>query len=223
MLDPLRSALIRGWAQGLPLERLAAYYLNHERPGKVLGVLNGLRESLRDRAEKHARPDLVKVFSVPVRNWPRHGAAVLAALDQIERLGEPHPTLTESPARWLPARLARKLPPARFPDFDTLYRAMEGDGYFWWREIPGLGAGTARAIAAWLSARETVLGRPVPKTVQEKPKRPRVPVWARAARVVPTDDRTSTLLPLERFVYPAMSVGLDGRAGTNRAPSGKMI
>ena len=70
MLDPQGSALIRGFAQGLPLERLATYYLNHERPGKVLRMLNGLRESLRDRAEKHARPDLAEVFGTTVRNWP---------------------------------------------------------------------------------------------------------------------------------------------------------
>jgi site-specific recombinase XerC len=223
MLNPQESALIRGFAQGLPLERLATYYLNHERPGKVLRMLNGLRESLRDRAEKHARPDLAEIFGTTVRNWPRHGAAMLAALDQIECLGEPRPTLTDSPQRWLPARLARKLPSAHFPDFDALYQAMERGGHFWWRGIPGLGATKAKAITAWLTARETVLGRQVPKTVQEKPKRPRVPVWARAASTVSTDDRANVLLPLERFVYAAMSQELDGRAGTNRAPSGKMI
>jgi putative integrase protein len=120
-----------------------------------------------------------EVFGTTVRNWPRHGAAILAALDQIEYLGEPRPTLTDSPQRWLPARLARKLPSARFPDFDALYQAMEADGYFWWRGIPGLGATKAKAITAWLTARETVLGRQVPKTVQEKPKRPQAPadVW----------------------------------------------
>lgn len=161
-------------------------------------MLNGLRESLRDRAEKHARPDLAEVFGTTVRNWPRHGAAVLAALDQIEYLGEPRPTLTEPPQRWLPTRLAHKLPSARFPDFDALYQAMEAGGHFWWRGIPGLGATKAKAIAAWLTAREAILGRKVPKTVQEKPKRARVPVWARAASTVSTDDRTNALLPLER-------------------------
>jgi hypothetical protein len=57
MLNPQESALIRGFAHGLPLERLAAYYLNHERPGKVLGVLNGLRESLRDRDRRRLTYD----------------------------------------------------------------------------------------------------------------------------------------------------------------------
>lgn len=191
---------MRGFAQGLTLDTLAAYYLNYARRGKVLQVLEALREGLRDRAEKHARSDLAEVLGSSARAWPRRGAAVLAAVDQLERLGEPRPSLAQAPARWLPKPLARKLPPGRFPDFDTLYQAIEDSGYYWWRDIGGLGQTTARAVVAWLAAREAALGRELPKISRERPKRARVPVWATSAKVASRGDPASALVPLSRGV-----------------------
>ena len=232
MLNLKESALLRGWAQGLPLQVLALQYFDARSAAETRRAIEVLRFRLVEHANRHGETALAQALGSSATDWPRRTAAVLAAISRIERLGPPKPRLQDAPAQWLPAPLAKKLARAPVATFAALFDTLEQGGHYWWRAIPKLGAQTARKIVQWLHAQGDVLGRTVPADVLRKPPRCRAPVRKRAAQITGAAEagKNLALVPLDRFAFPvtltvdaagvgqAPPVRLDGTDGKNRAP-----
>ncbi len=233
MLTITEWALARGIAQGMPLARLGAQYLDYASSRRTASALNLVQQKLVRLAAHHCRPELAAALGSSMKDWPARSDTIMRALDRLMLLGEPKPTLRDSPAEWLPDGLAAKLARAgEFEDFAALVKRIEAGGYGWWRGLPRLGEKSARAIVAWLKARETALGVCMPPTAMAKPKRPRAPAWTRATGAgfgcgAGQGNRSGDLplVPLERFQYPLAHTEracLDGTSGQNRAPTAQL-
>lgn len=230
MLTMTDWALARGAAQGLPLARLGAQYLDYASARRTAAALNVVQAKLLRLVAQHRRPEWAAVLAASVNTWSARSDAILRTLDRLMLLGEPKPTQRDRPTEWLPDRLAVKLGRAgEFKDFAELLNQIEMGGYGWWRSLPRLGERSARAIVTWLKARETALGVSVSPAALAKPKRLRAPSWTRAADSGPGRGAGEgnwpaevALVPLERFQYPlaaAERACLDGTGGQNRAPA----
>lgn len=181
MLTITEWALARGIAQGMPLARLGAQYLDYASSRRTASALNLVQQKLVRLASHHCRPELAAALGSSMKDWPARSDTIMRALDRLTLLGEPKPTLGDCPEEWLPDGLAAKVARAgQFEDFAALVKRIEAGGYGWWRGLPRLGEKSARAIVAWLKARETALGVSLPPTAMVKPKRPRAPGWTRA-------------------------------------------
>ena len=232
VLNLKESALLRGWAQGLPLNVLALQYFDARSAAETRRAIEGLRARLVEQATRHGEAGLAAALGESITDWPRRRNAVLAAMTQIERLAPPQPRLQDAPGPWLPAKLAKKLDHASFASFGALFEAFERDGHDWWRAVPKLGATSAQGIVRWMHAQGEAWGKPIPPNVLKKPLRSRAPVRTRT--VLPAggagDGTERALVPLDRFAYPmamaadpdergaAIPARLDGVDGTNRAP-----
>ena len=227
-----QSALLRGWAQGLPVHVLALNYFDARTSAETRREIEVLRLKLAAHANRHGKTALAEALGKSASEWPARAAAVLAAIFKIERLGPPQPRLQDAPAEWLPAHLAKKLGRAPVATFAALFDTLELGGHYWWRTIPMLGAKTAREIARWLHAHADAFGRAVPPHILKKPPRSRAPVRLQAPEMLVAHghNEVAALVPLDRFAYPvavavdAAEVGeakpawLDGVDGKNRAP-----
>ncbi|SAL82605.1 integrase [Caballeronia terrestris] len=124
---------------------------------------------------------------------------------------------------WLRPRVARRLKGEGITTLDELVAFCNRRGAGWWRSIPRIGPGRARAIVSWLRRQQTALGLTVDADV-DSVEREGVPlVAAELVEVVPdlaSDQGASrgadrlTLAPLERLSVPH---ALSGAAGENRA------
>ena len=225
-----QSALLRGWAQGLPAHVLALKYFDARSAAETRREIEVLRVKLAAHAKRHGQIDLAGALGVSSADWPKRTAMVLAALTRIERLGPPKPRLQDAPAEWLPAHLAKKLARTPVATFAALFDTLEQGGHYWWRTIPLLGAMTAREIVQWLHAQGDAFGRTVPPHILKKPPRSRAPVRLHVPEVLAVrgHNDVAALVPLDRFVYPvaldgdvvqpAKPLRLDGVNGRNRAP-----
>ncbi len=224
MLSRAELALARGWAQGLPLQRLASLYLDFATPGATRHTLESIRQRLVERARRHQREDLANAFGHSIEPWPQQTDLILQTLDRLNLLGDPLPALHHAPAEWLPETLAIKVGPDRgIKTFGDLLRLMDTHGYYWWKSVPKLGATNARRILLWLVKHQKGFGRSLPDAVVTKPLRPRQPVWAQRSAATVTQ---SAIVPLEQIQYPVEEGGnnesvrhaLSGVESRNRAP-----
>ena len=226
-----QSALLRGWAQGLPAHVLALKYFDARSAAETRREVEVLRVKLTAHANRHGETALAQALGKSASEWLARTAAVLAAISRIERLGPPKPRLQDAPGQWLPAHLAKKLGHVPVATFAALFDTLEQGGHYWWRNIPLLGAKTAREIVQWLHAQGDAFGRSVPPHILKKPPRSRAPVRVQVPEVLAARDHNNAaaLVPLDRFAYPvaldvnvvqpAKPLRLDGVDGRNRAPT----
>ena len=231
MLNPREAALLRGWAQGLALHRLAALYYDDQSSAATRRAIERLRLRLVAHARSHGKTEWADALGASAKDWSRRGEAVLTALRQIDGLPLAKPTLQAVPAQWLPPPLAKKLPRGVFATFGDLFDVLDRRGYDWWRPLSKFGPASARKVVQWLLAQGDAWGRAVPTDVLVKPLRRRAPVRTRAVWVAGEGAaaRDLALVPLDRFVYSVAVAGgadglgeatparLDGVDGTNRA------
>lgn len=227
MLNPKESALLRGWAQGLALHRLAAQYYDDQPAAATRRVIERLRLRLVAHARAHGKTDWADALRASAKDWSRRGEAVLAAIRGIDALPALKPTLQDVPAQWLPSPLTKKLPSGTFPRFADLFDALDCHGYDWWRPLSKFGPASARKVVQWLMAQGDAFGRAVPTAALIKPLRSRAPPRLPSMLKQPLDS-TSALAPLDHFAFPAvvdaeavgaaMPLRLDGVDGSNRAP-----
>ena len=227
VLNPKESALLRGWAQGLALHRLAALYYDDQSSAVTRRAIERLRLRLVAHARGHGKTEWADALGASAKDWSRRGEAVLAALRGIDALPALKPSLQDVPAQWLPPKLAKKLPRGVFPAFSDLFAALDNHRYALWRQLPAMGPASARALVTWLTGQGEAFAQRVPPDVLIKPLRARAP-----ARPPPPPknslDTTLALAPLDHFAFPAVvdaeAVGaampqrLDGVDGSNRAP-----
>ncbi|SDZ70760.1 Site-specific recombinase XerD [Variovorax sp. YR266] len=133
----------------------------------------------------------------------------LEALRWLEGLVAQDPRPGDSVAAWLHPVLAERLERAGFATLAALVERINDAGARWWVHVPGVGERKAARVLDWVHANERVLGLRIGVHAAQ----PRAQLSPSAlAQVVPA---ATALVPYEKFVLPA---GLDGRAGTCRAP-----
>ncbi|CAL8480877.1 phage integrase family protein [Caballeronia sp. S22] len=164
-----------------------------------------LAEHLRASIKQHGRPLLTAVTFRMVTE-----AAQLAA-------AAPHP---EHPVgAWLRPRIARRLKGEGIATLGELVAFCNRRGPSWWRSIPRIGRGRARAIVSWLRKQQAALQLTVDIDVDSE-EHDGVPLVADAlVEVVPdfASERCEghhpgrlALAPLERLAVPHALSGADG-------------
>jgi site-specific recombinase XerD len=141
-------------------------------------------------------------------------AAQLAALP-------PHPD--HALGAWLRPRVARRLKGEGIGTLGDLVAFCNRRGPSWWRSIPRIGPGRARAIVSWLRRQQNALGLTVDADVDSAERDGEPLVADELVEVVPdlaSDHRASrgavpaphrlTLAPLERLSVPHALSGADG-------------
>ncbi|BBU33372.1 hypothetical protein BTHE68_71060 (plasmid) [Burkholderia sp. THE68] len=164
-----------------------------------------LAEHLRASIKQHGQPKLTAVTFRMVTE-----AAQLAA-------AAPHPD--HAIGAWLRPRIARRLKGEGIATLGDLVAFCNRRGPSWWRSIPRIGRGRARAIVSWLRKQQAALQRTVDIDV-DSAEHDGVPLVAdERVEVVPdfASERGKgrlTLAPLERLAVPHT---LSGAAGENRS------
>ncbi len=133
----------------------------------------------------------------------------LEALHWLESLVAQDPRPGDSVAAWLHPALAERLERAGLATLSALVLHINDAGARWWANVPGVGEHKAARILDWLHANEQVLGLRI--GVHAARRRAQLGPAALAEVVPPA----TALVPYEKFLLPP---GLDGRAGSARAP-----
>lgn len=110
---------------------------------------------------------------------------------------------------WLVDSLATRLASHGVATLADLHARM-GASPVWWRDVPGIGAGKARALRRFVEAHAKTLG---PLPAPEAEHRDGNP----APETLPAVVTVSPLMPLERLVLPHTLSGRDGRFRADRA------
>jgi integrase len=190
----------------------------------ALAIAHGstaLADYLRASIRQHGRPKLTAVTFRMVTE-----AALLAALP-------PHPD--HAIGAWLRPRVARRLKGEGIGTLGELVAFCNRRGGSWWRSIPRIGPGRARAIVSWLRRQQTVPGLTVDADV-DSVEQDGIPLVAAGLVEVgpapqvtqsgpgggpgsgssggPSSENRLTLAPLERLAVPH---ALSGAHGENRS------
>lgn len=164
-----------------------------------------LADHLRASIKQHGQPKLTAVTFRMVTE-----AAQLAA-------AAPHPN--HAIGAWLRPRIARRLKGEGIATLGELVAFCNRRGPSWWRSIPRIGRGRARAIVSWLRKQQAALQLTVDLDV-DSAEHDGVPLVAdELVEVVPdfaSEQKSGrlTLAPLERLVVPH---ALSGAHGENRS------
>lgn len=200
-------AALRYRLSGINLEATARVYSEDDLISRGIEDLADLNAWLKDlqailveRAKK-SNPHLAEHLENASRfnNWsPRILAHLSEAGEQDYSIPRPTDTLTE----WLRPRTVAALKAEGIDSPGSLKKYVEVRGSEWFRAVPRIGQGKARALEAWIRKGEKGLG---PLTIQSP---------APSLYDLEVLSRSSTLLPLERIsnVYSL----LDGSGGLNR-------
>lgn len=170
-------------------------------PSELYAWLDELRDHLVERA-RLANPHVSSALDDARRrgSWPK------LVLDFIIKAGEQdkaQPKLTDGISVWFKPIVFRTLEKEGLRTLADLKLCIETRGEGWYRPIPRLGPGKARAFERWFTANQATLGSL--KRLPEK-----LPV----NKVVLNPDAALPLVPLER-VSTVVST-LDGSEGRNR-------
>ena len=133
----------------------------------------------------------------------------LARLHELESSSVVDPLREDLVDAWFEPALAKRLAKIGITHIDILIGWIESYGFRWWTRVPRLGAKGAAKIVFWLENHAEIL------EVKLGPRSliPRRKVTTPTLDVESTE-RTTALVPLERFKLPAE---LDGSLGINRA------
>lgn len=172
-----------------------------ESPHALGEWLDDLRDSLIERA-RLANPFVAQNLEDARRfnRWPK------SVVDFIINAGEKdqsQPKLDDAVSVWLKPIVAKVLRDEGLIRLSDLKACIEQRGSGWWRPIPRIGPGKARAIERWLESKSATLGRLV-----------RLPEKVAADLVMLTPESAQPLIPLERL--QGVVSHLDGSQGLNR-------
>lgn len=163
--------------------------------------LDELRDSLIERA-RLVNP-LVSRNLEDARKFNRWPKAVVDFIINAGEKDQAQPKLDDSVAIWLKPVVSKILRDEGIVRLADLKSCIEKRGSGWWRPVPRIGPGKARAIERWLDAKSATLGRLA-----------RLPEKVPDNLVTLTPDGPQPLIPLERL--QAVVSSLDGSQGLNR-------
>lgn len=210
-------AALRAFVQRLPPAVIARTYFNEDddphaaTPGTMERYLRDMLATLVGLAIEHGSPVLADHLKASIR---KHGSARLttASLKMVEdaaRLAVSQPAASHGIGMWFRPMVARYLKQRAVATVADLVAYCNARGGSWWRSVPRVGPGRARAIVAWLRRHEPAIGLRVEADVDLVD-----PLAAADTEIVAVGGASGVLAPLERM---ALREVLNGSAGLNRA------
>ncbi|RQR65214.1 site-specific integrase [Burkholderia sp. Bp9015] len=205
---------LRARVKGLPIATIARLYFDpdeHE-PLDVERLLRTMRDDLVSIALREGSAVLVEHLQVSIRKYgePR---LTPVSLQMIERAAgdwaNAAPASGHAIVRWFRPLIAQRLADVGVRTLGDLVAYCNRRGGSWWRSVPRIGVGRARAVVAWLRRHADTIGETVAVDVDAVDPLVALP----GARVVPRRDQ---LVPIHRLQMPQ---DLAGAHGTNRAPT----
>ncbi|MGF6444675.1 phage integrase family protein [Paraburkholderia youngii] len=188
-------AALRAWYTGQSSREVVARYL----PGEVgegrsaRGVLGRIRRRLQAIARAAHRDDLAALFDHPAEERALHAKSVAHAIELLRTARPPEPQITDDVAQWFAPRAVRSLHAHGINTLAELTVRVPRRRQ-WWKAVPGLGAGSARAIEEFFAAWSALTEK---------------------ARALIIASRRGELVPWESLQVPHE---VDGSQGTFRAP-----
>jgi site-specific recombinase XerD len=195
--DADELAMLHAWYAGLAVRAAAERYLPSALGGNrsARGVLGRIRRRLIAIARAAHRNDLAALLSHPAEERGQHASAVALAIDSLRVASALEPQITDDIAQWFTPRAVHALHAHGITTLaDLTVRILRRRQ--WWKAIPGLGLGSARAIEAFFAA------------------------WPRLtekARALIVQSARGEIVPWEFIRLPEE---VDGSQGTFRAPIG---
>lgn len=210
-------AALRAFVQRLPPAVIARTYFNEDddphaaTPGAMERYLRDMLATLVGLAIEHGSPVLADHLKASIR---KHGSARLttASLKMVEdaaRLAVSRPAASHGIGMWFRPMVARYLKLRGIATLGDLVAYCNSRGGSWWRSVPRVGPGRARAIVAWLRRHESAIGLRVEADVDLVE-----PLAAADTEVIAVGGPSGVLAPLERMV---LRETLNGSAGRNRS------
>lgn len=205
---------LRARVKGLPIATIARLYfdLDELEPLDVERLLRTMRDDLVSIALREGSPVLQEHLQTSIRKYgePRLTPVSLQLIEQAAgSWAKAAPAADHAIARWFRPLIAQRLADVEVRTLGELVAYCNRRGGSWWRSVPRVGVGRARAIVAWLRRHADTLGATVAVDVDGVDPL----VAASDARVTPRRDQ---LVPLHRLRMPQE---LAGARGANRAPA----
>ncbi|BCZ85749.1 hypothetical protein PTKU64_94240 (plasmid) [Paraburkholderia terrae] len=223
---------LRAWVQRIPPALIARTYYDPDddphaaTPSAMERHLTRMLDTLVQLAIAHGSTALADYLRGSIRQHgqPKLTAVTFRMVTEAAQLAKAPPHPDHPIGAWLRPRIARRLKGEGIGTLGELVAFCNRRGASWWRSIPRIGPGRARAIVSWLRRQQTALGLTVDADVDSM-EHDGVPlVVAKLVEVVPdlhpsghpTERLTGrlTLAPLERLAVPH---ALSGANGENRS------
>ncbi|WP_250481192.1 phage integrase family protein [Caballeronia sp. GAOx1] len=194
-------------------------------PGAMERYLTGMLDTLVQLALAHGSTALAEHLraSIKQHGQPKLTAVTFRMVTEAAQLAAAAPHPDHAIGAWLRPRLARRLKGEGIVTLGELVAFCNRRGPSWWRSIPRIGRGRARAIVSWLRKQQAKLRLTVEIDI-DSDERDGVPLVAdEVVEVVPEsyieggaswEKKRLTLAPLERLAVPS---ALSGAAGENRS------
>ena len=198
----LRAYLLR-----IPTPEIAALYYSPEAPQVLYGLDQFLKEMRNELVERSVitHPHFYRAMSKAGFG----GKFLEDALKQIRLLSDTKagkPRLDDLLAKWIRPKTAGLLLTQNVKTLGDLVDTINARGYSWWKPIPKLGEGKAKAVLDWLKNQ----GFPISNEVQTPS------AMAKVSFFNEISPQNRVLAPLEAITLPS---AYDGSVGENRAPA----
>ncbi|MDR5769664.1 phage integrase family protein [Caballeronia sp. LZ028] len=193
-------------------------------PGAMERYLTGMLDTLVQLALAHGSTALPEHLRASIRQHgqPKLTAVTFRMVTEAAQLAAAAPHPDHAIGAWLRPRLARRLTGEGIATLGELVAFCNRRGPSWWRSIPRIGRGRARAIVSWLCKQQASLQLTVEIDIDSE-ERDGVPLATdEVVEVVPEshidggaswEKKRLTLAPLERLSVPH---ALSGAHGENR-------
>lgn len=166
--------------------------------------LNDFLDELRDHLVKYAslsNPHLARTLS-DARQFNRWSKATIDYLVHAADEDRTRPKVSDAISVWMKPVIAKRLKQEGIVDIAGLRAYITARGVGWYRAVPRIGEGKARALEHWLKQNAGTLGQL------------EIPTNKIHQNVLPVHPGANYLVPLERISYVAHE--LDGSKGINR-------
>ncbi|WP_257825038.1 site-specific integrase [Burkholderia glumae] len=205
---------LRARVKGLPIATIARLYFDPEEH-EVLDVerlLRTMRDDLVSIALREGSSVLVEHLQASIRKYgePRLTPVSLQMIELAAgSWAKAAPAANHAVARWFRPLVAQRLAEVGVATVGELVAYCNRRGGAWWRSVPRIGVGRARALVAWLRRHAETIGQTVDADVDGVD-----PLLAAPETRVAL--RRGQLVPIHRLVVPHE---LAGARGANRAPA----
>ncbi len=205
---------LRARVKGLPIATIARLYFDPEEH-EVLDVerlLRTMRDDLVSIALREGSSVLVEHLQASIRKYgePRLTPVSLQMIELAAgSWAKAAPAANHAVARWFRPLVAQRLAEVDVATVGELVAYCNRRGGAWWRSVPRIGVGRARALVAWLRRHAETIGQTVDADVDGVD-----PLLAAPETRVAL--RRGQLVPIHRLVVPHE---LAGARGANRAPA----
>ncbi|GJH13582.1 site-specific integrase [Caballeronia novacaledonica] len=190
-------------------------------PAAMERYLKAMLDTLVQLALAHGSAALAEHLRASIRQHgqPKLTAVTFRMVTEAAQLAAAAPHAEHPVGAWLRPRLARRLKGEGIATLGELVAFCNRRGPSWWRSIPRIGRGRARAIVSWLRKQQANLQLTVEIDIDSE-ERDGVPLVAdEVVEVVPEsyieggaswEKKRLTLAPLERLSVPYSLSGADG-------------